>query len=330
MKLLSSGHLKNIMRPKIFIPIVLAAALLAFLFSISDLTQVWDYIRTIPRGSVGLCFWLAFCYLLFKGLQFKLFLERIGIRLSWRKLLLAFAVGEMALQVPAGIYAQNYVLKRTRGDQFFFSSAATTSTLITEAALSLITLLILGIPQWSWLRPAIAALIGASAVALSLFMYSEWVHDLLQTSRNDWLGQTARGFGRLGDGMRKLIGDPVVIVATVLAACYLGFLVAAFYFVAKSIGIGGLTVHQAATIYLFSLSVTFFLGGFLPQLGLIEATGVGVAKVWGYSFNEGLAMLLAFRLVWVGSIWLICGPILWLLRKEFRPSAGDDSDESLD
>ena len=39
---------------------------------------------------------------------------------------------------------------------------------------------------------------------------------------------------------------------------------------------------------------------------------------WGYSSTEGLTMLLGFRLVWTGSIWLACGVALLLLYREWR------------
>ncbi len=43
---------------------------------------------------------------------------QVGIYLGWRELLPAAVVGEMMLQVPAGVYAENYVLKHSRGDKY--------------------------------------------------------------------------------------------------------------------------------------------------------------------------------------------------------------------
>lgn len=326
----TAGWLKKVLRPKIFIPVLLAIALLAFAFSISDLGRVWEYLREIAWLSVVEGFALALVYLFFKGFQFKLLLERIGIPIHWRKLILAFAVGEMTLQIPAGIYAQNYVLKRTENDSFFWSSAATTSTLVIEVTLSLITLLILGIPAWPWLRPVTGGLLVLAPVFVVIFFRSEWVKNMLHTDRSGLLGKAARGFEQLFRGVRMLIGDPILLLALLLAGCYLTALVTAFDVTASGLGFGDLDVRQAASIYFFSLTVTLFMGGLLPQLGLIEVAGLGAAKAWGYSFTQGLAMLLAFRIIWMGSVWLICGPTIWLLRKELTESGRDDPEKSGD
>lgn len=321
------GWLISALRPKVFIPILLTAALLFFAFSISDLGHVWGYIRTMAWTGVAQGFGLALGYLLLKGIQFKLLLDHIGIHLKWRKLILAFAVGEMTLQIPAGIYAQNYVLKRTGNDSFFWTSAATTSTLVIEVVLTLIVLLALGIPGWPWLRPTIAAILSLSVLLAVVVIRSERVNNLLRSERRGWLGKALRGFNQMFAGVRKLASDRVVFTAILLAICYLAALVFAFALVGRGLGFDQVGLRQAATIYLFSLSVTLFLGGLLPQLGVIEVAGLGAAKAWGYTFAEGLAMLLAFRIVWMGSIWLICGPTVWGLRKELNGSRGDDAEE---
>ena len=88
-----------------------------------------------------------------------------------------------------------------------------------------------------------------------------------------------------------------------------------------------LTFRQALTIYFFSLGVILMLGGILSQLGVMEVAGLEVARAWGYTSTQGLAMLLGFRIVWVLSIWLVSGVMIVVLRSQLRASHRDGSEE---
>jgi hypothetical protein len=35
-----------------------------------------------------------------------------------------------------------------------------------------------------------------------------------------------------------------------------------------------------------------------------------IAQAWGIGYTDGLAMMLGFRIVWTGSIWLLCLPLV--------------------
>jgi uncharacterized membrane protein YbhN (UPF0104 family) len=323
------ARLKTLLRIKILIPILLAGALLGFVLGISDLPKVIDNIRSIPLSILAGSLGLAGVYLLLKGLVFHLFLRELGLRVAWRRLVLAYAVGELAITIPSGVYAQNYVLQKIDRASFARSAAATTAMLMIEGMVILLTLSVLSIPGWPWLRPAMLAMLGAAVVVLTLLRKSDWIqHVRVPHSPRRWLRKLMEGSATMVTELRRLFASRAVIASSLLTGCYLLALVATFANVAHGVGVPGLTLPQAATIYLFSLGVVMTFGSVLTQLGAVEVVGLGAAQAWGYGTQEALTMMIGFRLVWTGAIWLLSFPPLVLLRSEFAGAAADDAEES--
>lgn len=299
------------------IPVLLSAALLAFVFSISNISQVMGYIVSLSLAAIAIVFALTVVYLALKWGQFHRYLRQEGIFATWRQSLLSFAVGEMTLPVPAGIYAQNYVLRSTACADFSRSSAATTAVLAMEAIVCLLIVGIVNIPQWSWLRPVILGVFVAGAAVAALFIKVTPVRDragdLLQVGPLRKLGPE---FIETVEGVRDLFSPRVAAVALPIAVVYLVSLVAGFFVTAHGMGITGLSFGEALTIYLFAIAVEELVP-FSSNLGVIEAGGVAAAQALGYGFTEGLAMMLGFRLVWTGSVWLLGAITMLFLRGEF-------------
>ncbi len=318
----------RLLQPRILIPVLLAAALLTFAFSITDLGRVMGDIRGIPLAAMAGTLGLAAAYLGIKWFELNVLLNGLGIYPSWRQLVVASAVGEMTLTIPSGIYVQNYVLKHVQGAGFARSSAATTATLAAEALVVFLTLAILPVPGWRWLQPIIIGMLAAAVLA-GLGLY-RWQH--ARNALTDWLSRNTAGRGiiEMLEGLRALCTFRLAAWAFLLSAAYLLLLVWAFLVIGHGAGVPGLNFLEALTTYFFSLGIILILGGFLSQLGVMEVAGLGVARAWGYSATQGLAMLLGFRIVWVVSIWLIGGTLLVILRNQFRNSPVDDAQESGD
>jgi len=313
----------RLLQPRILIPLLLSAALLAFVFSISNISQVMGYILSLSAATISLVFAMTVVYLSLKWAQFHRYLEREGIPATWRQSALSFAVGEMTLPVPAGIYAQNYVLRTTACADFSRSSAATTAILAMEAIVSLLIVGIVDIPSWGWLRPLILALFVGAAATSALFLRVGSARDLagrlLQWGPMEKVGPELM---EAVEGLRDLFRPGVAAIALPLAALYLSSMVAGFFFTAHGMGFAALSFGEALTIYLFAIAVEELVP-FSSNLGVIEAGGVAVAQAWGYSFTEGLAMMLGFRLAWTGSIWLLGAITILLLRGEFGQRCDD-------
>jgi len=297
--------------------LLLSASLLAFVFSISNISQVMEYILSLSLATMAIVFALAVVYLGLKWVQFHRYLDKEGIIATWRQSLLSFAVGEMTLPIPAGIYAQNYVLRTTACADFSRSSAATTAILAMEAIVSLLIVGIVDIPEWGWLRPLILVLFAGAVVVVALFLMVARLRDLAGGLLSAGpLGKLGPEFIETVEGFRDLFRPKVAAIAMPIAVVYLVSLVAGFFVTAHGMGIIVLSFAEALAIYLFALAVEELVP-FSSNLGVIEAGGVAAAQAFGYGFTEGLAMMLGFRLVWTGSVWLLGGLTMLLLRGEF-------------
>jgi uncharacterized membrane protein YbhN (UPF0104 family) len=321
--------LRILLRPRIFIPVLLAAALLTFALSITDLPVVMGHIRSLNWLVIAEVFVVAFAYLAFKALLFRYLLEKLDIHTSWKKFFLAYCIGEMTLPVPSGVYVQNYVLRRVHGEKFGLSSAATTYSLFLEGALTLTILVFFSIPHWDWLPQAIIALFAAATLFVILLIRSQRLRRFLIKKRTGRRAVLFAGIRDLLVGLRTLSTASILFYGVLFSIAYLFCLALAFYLVGHGVGMVTLTFEQALTIYAFSLGVTLMLGGVMTQLGVIEVAGLGASQAWGYTLTQGLAMLLGFRIVWMGSVWLINGVMVLALHGEFRPSTANSTKKTL-
>jgi hypothetical protein len=58
----------------------------------------------------------------------------------------------------------------------------------------------------------------------------------------------------------------------------------------------------------------FLTGGLISQIGTVEVLGMSAAQAaFGVTYAEGLTLMLAFRVVWTGAMWLCNLPIVLLL-----------------
>lgn len=301
--------LDSLRRIEIVVPVLLAVALLSFAFVFGNLPAAFDRIRAVSATAVFGGFALALIYWILKAILFQRLLAGIHIRPDWRRLGAAYAVGEMCLTIPAGLYAQNWVLRHMHGADIARSAAATTGVLAIESTLLMLTLVMLQIPGWPWLRPAVLALMAVLGAAFLAVMSS--LGRRRPRLRRGRLRSLSAPLFRFLHALRALGRPLLMLQAALLASVYLTALVLAFLLVGRAVGDSGLTLVQAATIYFFSLGVSMLFGGMLSQLGVVESVGIGAAQAWGYDPTTALAMLLGFRLVWMGSIWLISGVTLW-------------------
>ncbi len=300
--------------------VLLSAALLAFGLTISDAPKVMGRIQAIPLHTMALSLVLASLYLGLKGLQWHRFMDTISIPITWKQLALAFAVGEMAVSLPAGIYAQNYLLRRVAGADFARSSAATTALLLIEAGVTLPLLAILGIPGMDWLRPAIVGLLSIATLSLTIVIcvrpVQRWAGGFLRSKPLRLVGPE---FLELVEGLYSLFRPRMLLRGTIMVAGYLLSLLTAFYLVAHGVGVTGLTFEQAVTVYLFALAVVLVLP-ISSHLGVVEAGGLGAMHALGYSSTQAMAALLGFRLVWTGAVWMVCIPVVVVLYRELAES----------
>ncbi|MGH8213038.1 MAG: lysylphosphatidylglycerol synthase domain-containing protein [Rhodanobacteraceae bacterium] len=319
----AAGALRAIARPRVFLPILLAGALFFLAISLGDIGKVLGRIRAIPLLNLGAVVGCAVIYLGFKALQLHLLLNGLGARPQRQRFALAFAVGELAVTFPLGIFSQNWVLSEEDRIHFGRSSAATVVMLLMEIAVVLLLLAIVGIPGWPPLRPlAGALLVLIAALMFAVLHFESFAQRLAGRIRNEKLRKAMDEAIGLIRGLKKLAAWRVIGINLVITPIYLGALVAAFMAIGHGAGEHQLTYLQAATIYCFSLAAVLLTGGLSGQIGTIEIIGMNAARAWGVGYTDGLALMLGFRLAWTGSMWLLNAPIAIMFWRALRPRAG--------
>ena len=314
--------LKMIFNPKVLIPTLLSAALLAFILSVANSGTVIGEIETgvaTPASLIPAIF-LVIIYLAAKLVQWKIYLARLQLRPGWKELIVPYAGGEIGNSLPMGVYIENYLLKGELGSGIGRSAAATTWMLITEIIICLLTLLVIGVPGWPWVRPVAGGLmVGMLLVGLFFFktpMVRAWVGKWEPRWR--WLRPVRDGAKQFLEGSGELFSWHTFVYGLPLTAIYLGAYATILYVV------GNVVIapqdqpwswQQAAAAYAFSL-VIVLLAPVLPHLGTVEASGLGVLLMFGISRNLAVGSFLALRLLATGAIILFCALALLLLHRQ--------------
>lgn len=314
-----SLHLRRALQPAVLLPILLTAALLTLAFKLGDIGSVLGRVREVSLWVPLFAFAMALTYLTLKAWQLHLLLSNLNVRANWKRFLLAFSVGELALTLPFGIFAQNWVLSATGSTDFGRSSAATVTMLVTETAVVLVFLAVVGIPGWPEVRPvAITFLVGLAILVFTILRFEHLALKLAKKLSKPALHRPLVEAIGLIRGLKQLSNGRILGINFLLAACYLGALVEAFGSVGKGLGVHHLGFVSAGSIYGFSLAVVLLFGGLISQIGIVEVLGMTAAQAWGIDFTKGLTLMLGFRLVWTGAMWLINLPILAILWNTFR------------
>lgn len=332
------SKLRHVLKPQVVLPVLLAAALLVFAFNLGDLGKVVARLRDLPLRVLGISVGAAAVYLGCKSVQLRLMLRRIGVRIPSRSFWLAFAVGELTVTLPLGLFSQNWVLSASRRVHVGRSSAATVMMLLVEIATVFLFLAIIAIPGWSEVRwIAIGLLAVFVAIVACALLFEDKARKLPERFHREWLKDIAKGAIELLDGLRKLCTPSTIAVSLVLAAIYLGALGTAFWQVGRGMHVQHLSFLDATTIYMFSLAVILIGAGLISQIGTVDLLGMVIARAWGIGYTDGLAMMLGFRIVWTGSMWLLCLPIVGATWREMptekhkrEGTSGDGREEPSD
>ena len=308
---------RALLRPQVILPMLLAVALLVFAFSLGDIHKVIARVGGLSVHVLALSLAAAACYLACKAIQLRLMLAQIDVRIPPRPFWLAFAVGELTVTLPLGLFSQNWVLSASRRIHIGHSSAATVMMLLAEIAVVLLFLAVAGIPghpdtRWT----AVALLVAIGLLLLGLLLFEHRARRLVRRLRHRWVRRGAQAALEMLGGLRKLSTPVMLAISIALAAVYLGALTFAFWSVGRGMGVHHLDYLTSATIYLFSLAVILVGAGLFSQIGTVELLGMLAARAWGIGYTDGLAMMLGFRIVWTGSMWLLCLPVVALMWRE--------------
>lgn len=326
-------RLRACLRPAFILPVLLAAALLAVAFRLGDLGNVLGRIQTLSIATMAFALAMGLCYLVLKLWQLHRLLENLDLHPGWRRLTLAFAVGELALTLPFGVFAQNWILSHRRREHFGRSSAATVVMLLVEALALLVFLAVVGIPGWPELAPIAAAFAaGLLVLVAAVLRFEQLARHLVRRIRRPLVHRVLVEALELLLGLKRLSNPRVLVGNVLIAGLYLAALTLAFTAVGRDVGLAHLSYLGASSIYAFSLAVVLICGGLVSQIGTLEILGMGAAQAWGFTFTEGLALMLGFRVVWTGVMWLINLPLVVVLWRALSaaPDSADDLEKAPD
>ena len=296
-------------------PVLLAGGLFFFAIRLGDPRRALGAIEALPLSVLGAALGLALVYLGLKAWQLHLLLGNLGVQADWRRLGLAFAVGELALTLPFGLFAQNWVLARTGRAHFGETAAATVVMLLVEIVVVLIVLALVGIRGWPLVRAlAVVAAVGLCVLMIFVLHFEPAARRLARRFRRPVIHRALVAAIDLLSGLKRLSNLHVLAVNAAVATGYLAALALAFMIVGRQVGLAGFGFVMAATTYAFALAVVFLTGGLISQIGTVEVLGMQAAQAgFGISYAEGLTLMLAFRVVWTGAMWLCNLPIVVLL-----------------
>lgn len=314
--------LRRVAQPTFILPVLLAAALLILAFKLGNLGDVVVRLKLIPLSVLLYAFGFTVVYVVLKALQLHLLLVNLAVRPGFGPFALAFSVGELTLTLPFGLFAQNWILSASARIRIGRSAAATVVMLLTEIAVVLLLLAVIGVRGWPQLRLAvILALILFALVLVAVVLFGHRLHRHAHRIANPLLRRLLLEAVELLAGLQRLSSPRLLALNLLIAAGYLFALLAAFFFVARGMGLPTLGFVTAASIYGFALASVLLGAGLFTQIGTVEVLGMMAAHEWGIGYTDGLAMMLGFRLVWTGSMWLINLPVLALLWRSIRPAA---------
>lgn len=310
--------MKKIFRPKVLIPVILSASLVAALLVFANVQKVLSLLLGFQRQYLLYFLLLMLAYEIVRAAEWHFVLKKLDIRVPLRMQLFTYLAGELAKGLPIGNFFPSYLLAEAKAAEPGRATAPTTVIILVEVAVSLAGLVLLGVGDWGWLRPTI--LLGSFvALALTLALL-RWYDDaapprwMLQREK---MRKALRQLRTFREGARALLQPRVLVVELAFGTIYLVLAGLALYTVAAGLGIQNLTVWQAIAVYFFSLAVGLLIP--IPvDIGLIEMGGIGALLAFGVDRSAAVSAMLLFRVLSVASGLLISLPAMLVLRRELR------------
>jgi hypothetical protein len=315
--------LERLLSPKAVVGMVSGAIALALLLSFADIRQVGQAFERFPPILLPTILALIFAREAVRVVEWHYLLTALGLRPLVRHSMLTLLGGDASQILPAGVYFQNYLLQRAEGTAFSTSLAATLAMQLLEAAVSLVVLVVVGVPGWDWLRPVTLVVLVGYAVFLILVSRRGVVDWLERRAANKrWSGLILDQLAKFLEGLEGLMQPGVILRAGILTAAYLAFTVAAFYVTLKAYGLPHVGPGEAAAIYCFVLTLIILVP--LPSdWGLSEGGGVTILLAYGVPLAEGLTIMLIIRFATLLFTEVIAGGALLAMRGEIGHITGE-------
>jgi glycosyltransferase 2 family protein len=311
--------MKKLLQPRVLTPAILSVALLAVLFTFADARKVLHLMSGFQHIYLLYYLLLMIAYEVVRGLQWHFLLKALDLHVPLRAQIFAFAMGETTKSLPIGNYFQNYVLQQSKGADFGRTSAATTLIVLTEVAVSLVGVVIIGLGSWSsWLRPLI--IVGTAVVVLCGWLFTKLYHARSAPqwmTKHEALRKILDELRQFREGTRDLLRPRVLAIQVSLGSMYLAIAGIALYVVIRGLGLNSVSLWQAWAVYFFSLAVGLIFP--LPvDIGVTEISGVGALVAIGVDRSYAVGIMLINRVLSIGASVAIALIVVVVLHDEFR------------
>jgi uncharacterized membrane protein YbhN (UPF0104 family) len=317
------GHdslLQRALKPQLLLPVIVGLGLLAYVAYVASaresMTQLWNILRETWLLVLG----LMVPYLICRAIVWYRLLRRLGIRVQWRHVVMAFCVGEMTKSLPGGIYLENLVLRRMEHldrVEATRSTVATTATLGLESALAAPLIVILGVPGTRWIRWTVVGVAAAWVVVLLIVhLIAVESSERVETPALAWLRNAATTVKEfLSAGLELLRrGTAVLLLPT---AVYMMIYVAYLYGMDLAAGDHHLTLLDAVVVYAVIVLAVVMIP--IPtEIGLAEISGLGALEAYGVHGSTAAIVVLGLRLLATGATMLEAGIALLVLHLSDR------------
>ncbi len=298
-------RLQSLLNFKTFIATILGVIVLATLLNFSDIHKVWQIMQGFPIYAIGVLFGLVVGRELLRSVQWRVFLNAVGIHASRREAFLSLTGGDAAQILPGGLYFQDLLISRELNVGLSEPLAATTLMIWIEITISMLALALFGLPGIPALRP-IMAFCGLGSLAVMFLAHTRALHPVLNLVRRFQGKGSERQrklCGKLLIGLEHFIGSfgtlthpKVLLTGLALCTSYMALTYYGFYLVCAYLGLETIGPAQATAIYSFVLAVVD-INPLPSDLGVSELTGVGGFLAFHVPASAGLAVMLVFRIL---------------------------------
>lgn len=281
--------------PQVAFGLLLSAALVVILVQLGDVRKAARLIVLFPPATAAQVLALALCYEAARFAQWVVFVRRLGVDAELSDLALSFSGSEAAKGLPGGSYAQSALLSRARQTPLAYSAAATTLIIWLEVAVAAVTLLLLGVPGWFWLRPACLALLAGMAAIVVLLPRTVAPARMPAWAAASPLGRWLTAQAALFlEGARTLLAPRTLLVGFALSWLYLLLASAGFTIILRGVGEPGATLHDGVVALMAGLAVGLVVP--IPvDFGMVELGSLGSLVALGFGPGTALAAVILNR-----------------------------------
>lgn len=295
-------HIRHDVDFTILIPLVVGLGMLAYVAYAGIARQSSAEFITIISKSWFIIVLLTVPYLLARVLVWNSLLVQLGIKVSRRQLIVAFASGEITKSLPAGVYVQNYLLERMRHlslRETIRSTTATTAMLGLESLLSVVVVLLIGLTGVPWIRivvlAAVAAWVGILTMLWALVNYRvEHMGPRVAPWRRTLIRATEQFFAAADELLhpRTLLNVAPTALYMLLYAVELNVILSA----------AGVHVGFVHVMSMYAVMVLAVIMVPIPtEIGITELTGLGALMAEGVSRPTAALVVLGLRLLGTGA-----------------------------